>query len=267
MSKQMSYELPSKLTAYVSPEDIARNEAQLTQTDIVEDAVPSDDLNRLLLLPLTHLTDSESLESGGLLPHADRPDEPSNTHGFDASLGLDECVFMEWPRPHRNNTGKLWQAGSGLVLIDSAILDSPRCFVTPKDLFDTVDEERDEFGDLQSLTAREQDDRANVYEYVMDQSMQVLDEMCESPEEVYGVDRDVAGGIARTIRGQIQYLYFDQIVSGATWRRHVARLFMSGVSLEALPTSEIKHTGKVDERYVLDIIPEEQVENYLSTRR
>jgi hypothetical protein len=89
---------------------------------------------RLLKVPLVHVTSSSFDAAQKLQPHVNRPDgQRGNTTGFDRSLGLDQYVFLRWGLPDLKGDGTL-RYGNVMLLIDPSILNHRNTIVTPKDI-------------------------------------------------------------------------------------------------------------------------------------
>lgn len=97
---------------------------ELADIELVKDA--------LMVLPFTH--SSRRSFAGDIVPlnqqQAGDERPTGNTLPIDESLGLDECVFMQWGAVEKSGG-----YGRYHMLIDPEfVLNDPRCFVTPRDI-------------------------------------------------------------------------------------------------------------------------------------
>lgn len=244
--------LPSMLAEVITPQHIAENEARLLSS--VPEAEPSllqKAQDQLLELFLIHATDEVAGFRAGIVPHkylVGDSDMHGNTFNFDQSLGLDECTFFSWPKQQHTKMGTAEHSGRQLLLVDANLLLDSRCFVTPRDLYETARVDEDEFGNPLNLSDLELEQREAIYEYIYDGEYIELQKLLGDTEldsDIYGVPREQVKLIAHLFNAQLHNLYFNQLVSGKAWLEFVARKILAD-GTDSLPLGEIKYFGTVD---------------------
>lgn len=241
------YNIPPKLLEVVDSSRIASNEVRLLGS--APEASPTavqQAKDALLQAYLIHATRQTQGFRQGIMPDNQFSGDEMETHTFpiDRSLGLDGCTFFSWPFiPHAGHTG------ANVILVTSDLLLDDRCFVTPRDLFESAAAEEDEFGKkISGQSDEEYNDLALVYEDVYDgdyasflanlENTQPIDE-----EDDY-VHEKVVKQTLEHIQEQLHNVYFEQLVSGRVWLEYLARI-LAAKGVEALPLGEIKFFGKI----------------------
>lgn len=127
------FELPKKLSDYINQESLKENAASYEEMQLRLDPEQERRVGiireNLMQLPLIHAT-KEPLSLGqDVLPYKDRPLKTrGNTYKFDASLGLDQYVFLTWGLPIE------YRYGNNYIGVSPEILTNPNTIVTPTDV-------------------------------------------------------------------------------------------------------------------------------------